>query len=65
MTYGCILELSPPGSGLAFLQAVVTRITLSVTGVRNVGVSSANGDTGKDNQFGSSPEDTSTGGRVG
>lgn len=58
MTYGCILELSPPGSGLAFLQAVFMRITLSGTGVRNVEVFSANRDTGKDDQFGSSREDT-------
>lgn len=48
MTYGCILEFSPSGSGLAFLQAVVMRITLSVTGGRSVEVSSANGDIGKD-----------------
>lgn len=49
---GCILKLSPSGAGLAFLQAVVMRITLSVTRVRNVGVSSANLDIGKDDEFG-------------
>lgn len=57
MTYACISELS--GSGLAFLQAVVMRITLSVTGVKTAGVSPTDGDAGM------SPEDTSTAGHVG